>query len=293
MHHLIYLCIVTYWLKIELKCILLQGQKLNKNEKAFVFADRPKVCPEYHLHSYLIIFIFLPFSQEIHVFHATCHAFMSSTLECVRPNSKICVDLFIKAHLGTFKVEKSNSRNVLRCCSEWMWLPEGNMSPLHRPVFTEVELWLAMPILDDMMLRNGKSNAVLSFTRQLQSFFINTDFWSLHKIIMDMDLVTFTWGLAGKCWCKKGSGSLSCFSIGSLAPPTVQSRGLTSWWCLEKTGFHLGSNAAWAIMKRFLGLFLCTYRVKFKYVSKHCSLQQHLPLSVVNGGLFIPTASAA
>lgn len=86
---------------------------------------------------------------------AAFHAFMSSTLECVRSNGKICVDLFIKAHLGTLKVEKSNSRNVLRCCSEWMWLPEGNIGPLHRPVFTEAEFWLAMPSLHDMMLKNG------------------------------------------------------------------------------------------------------------------------------------------
>lgn len=235
------------------------------------------------------MFIFLPFLQEIRVF---MQPVMPSSLECIHPNSKICVDLFIKAHLGTFKVERRNSRNALRCCSGWMWLPEGNITLLHRPVFTVVELWLAMPILHDMMLRNGKSNSVLSFTRQQQSFFINTDFWSLHKIIMDMDLVTFTWGLAGKCWCKKDSGSLSCVSIGSLSPPTVQSRGLTSRWCLEKTGFHLGSNAAWAILKRFLGLFLCTYRAKFEHVSKHCSVQkQHLPLSVVNGGLFISPAS--
>lgn len=138
-----------------------------------------------------------------------------------------------------------------------------------------------------------QSKPVLSFTRQQQSFFINTDLWSLHKIIMVMDLVTYTWGLAGKCWCKNGSESSYCFSVGSLSPPTVQSRGLTSWWCLEKAGFHPGSNA-WAIMKRFLGLFLCTYRVKFEHVSKHCSVQeQHLPLSVVSSGLFISPASAA
>lgn len=120
-----------------------------------------------------------------------------------------------------------------------------------------------------------------------KSFFIKTDLWSLHKIIMDMDLVSFTWGLAGKCWCKRGSESSSCFSIGSLSPPSVQSRGLTSWWCQEKTGFHLGSNAAWAIMKRFLGLFLCTYRVKSEQLPKHCSVEeQHLPLSVVMVGCF-------
>lgn len=122
-------------------------------------------------------------------------------------------------------------------------------------------------------------------------FLLTLIFWSLHKIIMVMDLVTFTWGLAGKCWCKKHSESLSCFSIGSLSPPTVLSRGLTSWWCLKKTGFHLGSNASWALMKRFLGLFLCTYRVKPEHVSKHCSVElQHLLLSAADRGLFIPAA---
>lgn len=120
-----------------------------------------------------------------------------------------------------------------------------------------------------------------------KSFFIKTDLWSLHKIIMGMDLASFTWGLAGKCWCKKGCESSSRFSIGSLSPPSVQSRGPTSRWCQEQTGFHLGSNAAWAIMKRFLGLFLCTCRVKSELESKHCFVEeQHLPLSVVTQACF-------
>lgn len=50
---------------------------------------------------------------------------------------------------------------------------------------------------------------------------------------MDVDLVTRTRGSAGKCWI------FILFSVGSLSPPTVRSRGLTSWWCLERAGFHL------------------------------------------------------
>lgn len=89
--------------------------------------------------------------------------------------------------------------------------------------------------------------------------FLLTNFWSLHKIIIDMDLVTFTWGLVGKCWCKKGSECSSLLSVCSLSPPTVQSRGLTSGWCLKKIGFQVDSNSSWAVMQRFCGLFLCTY----------------------------------
>lgn len=69
-------------------------------------------------------------------FPAACRTFMSLTLECVCPNGKICVDLFIKAHLGMFKVKERNSRNALRCCSGVnMWLPEGNISPLHTSIY--------------------------------------------------------------------------------------------------------------------------------------------------------------
>lgn len=50
---------------------------------------------------------------------------------------RICADLFIKAHLDMFKVEKSNSRNALRCCSEQVLLPQGKMSLLCRLLFTE------------------------------------------------------------------------------------------------------------------------------------------------------------
>lgn len=65
--------------------------------------------------------------------HLSCP--LVSTLECVCSKGKICVDLFIKAHLDTFKVERSDSRNASRCCSEWMWLPEGNISPLHTSIY--------------------------------------------------------------------------------------------------------------------------------------------------------------
>lgn len=259
-----------------------------------VFVFWIDVCLNYNQATQLFDAIFiLPFYRR---FMVPCslsflHVFDAGS---VFAHGKICVDLFINAHLGTFKVEKSNSRNALSWCSEWVLLPEGKMRLLHRPICTENELWLASPSLAAMMLRNSTLHSVLPFTHLQQSFFIYSDFWSLHKIIMDMDLVTFTGGFAGKCWCKKGSESPCCFSIGSLSPPTVQSQGLASWWCLEKIGFQFGSNAAWNIMKRFLGLFLCAYRVKFEHISKNCYVQQrHLPLSIVNVGLFIPPTSAA
>lgn len=127
-----------------------------------------------------------------------------------------------------FKVEESNSWNALRCCSEWMWLPEGNIC------------------MEEYSLRLGFGQKwviklALSFT--CQSFFYQHWFLISLYHIVDVDLVTCIWGSGGKCWI------FILLSVGSLSPPTVQSRGLTSWWCLERTGFHLGSHAAWAKSK--------------------------------------------
>lgn len=82
-------------------------------------------------------------------FLAACHACMSSVQECTHPNGKICVDLFIKAHLGTFKVEeerkkKKKKEKQFQECVEVLQL--GNViagreiSLPHKTVFTEVEV---------------------------------------------------------------------------------------------------------------------------------------------------------
>lgn len=75
---------------------------------------------------------------------------------------------------------------------------------------------------------------MLPLTCQPQIFFFffffyltHARLWSLHKIIMTVDLVR-------KCWCKSGSDSACRLSIGSLSPPSARSRGAASPWCQEE-----------------------------------------------------------
>lgn len=73
---------------------------------------------------------------------------------------------------------------------------------------------------------------------------------------MDMKLVTFTWGSVEKRWCKKALRSiLPSFLLACCLHPLwgheVQHRD-DVWW---KTGFHLGSNASWGLMKGFFWVY--------------------------------------
>lgn len=219
-------------------------------------------------------------------FLVACQALMSPTLERVHPNGKICVNLFIKAHVGALKVEKKQFLECFKVLQLVDVVASGKYQSTSQP---SVHWGWALACIANSKWCVKTANQIQCCHSLVssKSFFIHTDLWSLHKIIMDMDLVSFTWGFAGKCWCKSGSDSPSYFSIGSLSPPSVQSRGAASWWCQEKTGFHQGTNAAWAIMKIFLGLFLCRYGATFEQVSKHCPVvEQQLPCSVFMVGCF-------
>lgn len=166
-------------------------------------------------------------------------------------NGKILIDLFFKEHLGSYKLY--NSRKVFRCCSYWMRLPLGRISPQHTAVFAEVELLDCNASSAHCIAKNVASQRPVHSLLLGDCFLSRQIFWSLHNIIIVMKLVTFTWDLARKRWCKKHSeASAPVFHWLAVSTHSEVTRSDIVTMSGGKTGFHLVSNASWGLMKRFL-----------------------------------------
>lgn len=123
--------------------------------------------------------IFSPLSQKICFFSAVEPSCL--TLERVHPNGKMCVDLFIKAHVGALKVEVRYSRNALWCCWDWMGWPEGNT---------------AQCLLVQRRSRWCWEGLIYSF-----NCLCKIGFYYHYEVTTDMDPVVYV--LSWKCWCKE------------------------------------------------------------------------------------------
>lgn len=101
-----------------------------------------------------------------------------------RDDGKILVDLFFaKAHLSMMQGEKRNARNAVR-----FWVKRESVIALGEHEFaarTNINRkWVVACIVkSDVMLRNGTLYSALQSNHFQQSFLINSDSWSLHKMI--------------------------------------------------------------------------------------------------------------